>query len=232
MPAPISVVIPTLDAETQLPGCLEALIEALPRGLVREVIVSDGGSGDRTADIADAAGAMLLTGAPGRGAQIARGVAEAQAPWLMILHADSWLAPGWTEAAERHLAEAGGRAGWFRLEFRSPDRAAARVARWANWRARVLGLPYGDQGLLLPRTLLDEAGGVPDFPLMEDVALSRALRGRLIPIPALIRTSADRYHRDGWMRRGARNLWTLARYLAGADPARLAASYASPPSRN
>jgi len=98
------------------------------------------------------------------------------------------------------------------------------VAGWANLRARA-GLPYGDQGLLLPRVLYDAVGGYPDQPLMEDVAIVRALKGQLTVIPARIETSAEKYERQGWVRRGARNLWTLARYRAGVSPERLAQSY-------
>ena len=73
--------------------------------------------------------------------------------------------------------------------------------------------------------LLATVGGVPELPLMEDVALARALRGRMRPLDADVSTSADRYLATGWLRRGARNLWTLALYLAGVDPAKLAAGY-------
>ena len=99
------------------------------------------------------------------------------------------------------------------------------VSRWANLRARAFGLPYGDQGLLIPRALYESVGGYPDIALMEDVAIARALRGKLTTIPATAWTSAERYQRQGWLRRGSRNLMTLTRYLLGADPAKLARSY-------
>ncbi|MEL6338137.1 MAG: glycosyl transferase, partial [Pseudomonadota bacterium] len=79
--------------------------------------------------------------------------------------------------------------------------------------------------LLIHRDALAEIGGIPDIPLMEDVALARALRGRLALLPAMVTTSADRYVAEGWLRRGARNLWTLARFLAGVPPGRLVAGY-------
>jgi hypothetical protein len=60
---------------------------------------------------------------------------------------------------------------------------------------------------------------------MEDVALARSIRGRIALMPLAVTTGADRYARAGWLRRGARNLGTLARYLCGADPDRLAARY-------
>ena len=222
MRAPLSIIIPTLNAGDTLPDCLQALMEGLDRGLIREVVVSDGGSSDATGAIAQAWGAVVLEGSPSRGGQIVRGCTVARGEWLLILHADTVLSRGWAEVAERHMTTT--RAGWFRLRFATGGIAARAVAGWANLRSR-LGLPYGDQGLLLPADLLRRAGGYPDLPLMEDVAVARALRGSLQPLDAYAVTSAVQYERDGWLRRGARNLWTLLRYLGGADPQRLAVAY-------
>ena len=69
------------------------------------------------------------------------------------------------------------------------------------------------------------SAGFRNVPLMEDVAMARALGRRLVPLPVTVTTSAEKYLRDGWLRRGARNLWRLLRYLLGADPERLAARY-------
>lgn len=223
MRAPISIVIPTLNAAAELGPCLAALTEGLQAGLIRELIVSDGGSADGTLALAEAAGAVVVSGPAGRGAQLARGVAAAKGEWLLILHADTRLAPGWSDAVAAHLAGPE-RAGWFRLRFRGGGVPGRIVAGWANLRSR-LGLPYGDQGLLVPAALLARLGGYPALPLMEDVALARRLRGRLAPLASVAETSAARYLAEGWLRRGARNLWLLARYLAGADPVRLAREY-------
>ena len=220
MRAPISVVIPTLNAAASLSDTLEALVEGLDAGLVAELIVSDGGSTDDTKLLADAWGANVIEGAASRGGQLRRGCAAARAPWLLILHADTRLAPGWTEAARAHLQPT--EAGYFRLRFAQGGRW---VAAWANRRAQWFGLPYGDQGLLLPRTLYDRVGGYRDIPLMEDVALARAVRGQLRPIDAVATTSAARYRAQGWVRRGASNLSLLVQFLAGADPERLAQRY-------
>ena len=95
----ISVVIPTLNAEATLGGTLSALVPAAVDGLVREVIVVDGGSGDRTKEIVDQAGARLLVERPERGRQLAAGAARARFPWLLFLHADTVLEPGWEREA-------------------------------------------------------------------------------------------------------------------------------------
>ena len=95
------------------------------------------------------------------------------------------------------------------------------------WRCRVLALPYGDQGLLIARSLLDSVGGVRPMPLMEDVDLVRRLgRARLTALPSAALTSAARWERDGWTRRSARNLACLSLYLAGVPPRLIARLYA------
>lgn len=223
MRAPISIVVPTLNAANRLPACLGSLSEGLQAGLIRELVISDGGSSDGTLSIAQQAGARVVTGAPSRGAQIQRGVQAAGGDWLLVLHADTRLAEGWAEAAMAALSTPG--AYHFRLAFDVVGGMPAMVAGWANLRSRLFHLPYGDQGLLIDRKTLDGAGGYPDLPLMEDVALARRLGARLSALPATAITSAEKYQRQGWLRRGARNLTTLARYFAGADPEALARSY-------
>lgn len=229
MSAPLSVVIPTLNAAGQLPGTAAALIPGLSAGLIRDLVISDGGSTDATCAQAEALGALCLNGAPGRGAQLARGAAAAKGAWLLLLHADTQLSPNWVEAAETHIAQHPGMAGYFRLAFRADGPGARLTAAWGNIRARQFGLPFGDQGLLIHRDQLAAVGGVPNLPLMEDVALARALKGRLRPLPATAHTAATRYLDEGWLRRGSRNLWTQLRYFAGADPDRLAQSYRQRP---
>ncbi|MGR3468093.1 MAG: TIGR04283 family arsenosugar biosynthesis glycosyltransferase [Shimia sp.] len=221
MRAPISVVIPTLNAGAALPLTLACLMEGVEAGLVREVVVSDGGSRDDTRAVAEGVGAVWVSGPPSRGGQIGRGVARAEGAWLLILHADSHLTPGWAEVVGAHLATED--AACFRLRFRAEGLGARWTEGWANLRTRVFGLPYGDQGLLVPSTVLADAGGVPDQPLMEDVALARRLT--ITPLEHTITTSAERYRRAGWLRRGTRNIVTLIRYLLGASPERLAQAY-------
>lgn len=225
MPAPLSIIIPTLDAAHALPATADALLSGATEGLIRDLVISDGGSSDDTQAVAHELGAVWLTGPAGRGGQIGRGVASTDAPWLLLLHADTHLSPGWTDAARDHMNAHPDRAGYFRLAFRDDTRAAQLVAHGANLRSRVLGLPYGDQGLLVSRQLWDHVGGVPDIPLMEDVELARRLKGRLRPLAATAHTSAERYRRDGWGRRVFANLGTLLRYRLGATPESLARRY-------
>lgn len=226
MSAPLSIIIPTRNAAPVIGPTLAALTEGLGEGLVQELILSDGGSEDDIAEVAEAVGARLVTGAPGRGGQLVRGIAAARGAWLLVLHADSVPAPGWAAAVRAHLADHPEQAGYFDLRFDSARWAARWTAGWANLRARVLGLPYGDQGLLIARSLYDRMGGYPEIPLMEDVALADRLgRRHLRPLGHQITTSSARYEAAGWWRRGARNLSTLALYRMGRDPVALSRRY-------
>lgn len=227
MPAPLSIIIPALDAEAVLPVCLAGLMPGLETGLIREVIVVDGGSEDQTRRIADGAGATVLS-APdrGRAAQLRHGVEQARGDWLLFLHADTALSRDWAERAKTHIMERRDAAAVFTLAYRSDHPMAKVVARRANWRARALGLPYGDQGLLVSRKLYTEIGGYPDTPFMEDVQIIRALgKKRISILSAEARTDASKYERDGWRRRSWRNVYLITRYLLGADPEKLAQLY-------
>lgn len=217
----LSVIIPTLNAAGALPACLAALDEARGCGMVDQVVVADGGSRDATVEIARAAGAIVIQSDPGRGRQLAAGAGAAAGDWLLFLHADTRLAPDWAAAARSFMAraESAERAAVFQLAYDEESPAARRVARLANWRARRLGLPYGDQGLLISRGLYEKVGGFADVPLMEDVGLVRRIgRRRLIMLDATAVTSAGRYRRGGWWARPARNLAVLGLYFLGLPP--------------
>jgi rSAM/selenodomain-associated transferase 2 len=217
----ISVIIPTLNAERHLPATLTALVPAAVDGIVRQVIVADGGSTDRTRQIADHAGADLVASDRGRGAQLAQGAAQATFAWLLFLHADTLLEEGWERAAvdfmyQVDFGERPAAAAAFR--FRLDDKGIAPRALEAMVRARcaILRLPYGDQGLLISRRLFDEIGGFKSMPIMEDVDIIRRLgRKRIVMLSADATTSAERYRREGYLKRSLRNQACLTLYSAG-----------------
>ena len=218
----IAIVIPTLNAARSLPGTLAAL-GGLP------VVVADGGSTDGTPELAARLGAAVTRAPRGRGPQLAAGAAAAKASWLLFLHADTRLGEGWREAVSAFLASPGAerRAAHFRFALDEASPPARRLTRAVAWRCRALGLPYGDQGLLIHRDLYVALGGHPPWPLFEDVALVRALgRHRLVVLPAEAITSAARWRRDGWLFRSARNLLCLGLYFAGLPPRLIARLYA------
>jgi rSAM/selenodomain-associated transferase 2 len=226
MSAPVSVIIPTLNAADRLGPTLGAIAEALFEGLIREVILTDGGSNDAIAEVAEASGARLITSPAGRGSQLIAGAVAARGDWFLFLHADTVLQEGWIEAMRSHVSLGPGNAGYFRLRFNSAHPLARLFETWANLRSRMAGLPYGDQGLLIHRALYTRVGGYPAIPLMEDVALARRLSGKLRGLDAVALTSAERYEADGWLTRGWRNLTTLMLYLMGRPPEELAKRYA------
>lgn len=226
MRAPVSVVIPTLDAAGRIGPCLGALGAALCDGIICEVIIADGESSDAIAEVAEAVGARLITAPRSRGSQLAAGARAARGDWLLFLHADSVLPGGWGTAVLAHIAARPDQAGYFDLRFGAPGLAPRLVAGWANLRARLFALPYGDQGLLVRRALYEQVGGYPEIPLMEDVALVRRIgRRRLARLGQAVETSAERYLAEGWLRRGWHNLTTLALHLLGVSPERLARRY-------
>lgn len=226
MRAPISVIIPTLNATPALRDTMLSLMEGLDAGLVRELILSDGGSSDGVEKMADFVGAELITGPAGRGGQLKRGAEAAQGDWLLFLHADTWLPEGWAEETVQHLAKSYDKALVYSLSFREAKGLGARMtARWANLRTKLFDLPYGDQALLMSRELYDEIGGFSDQPLMEDVEIARRLKGKIRLSPLCVQTDPSRYRTSGWWRQGARNLFRLLRYRLGADPLRLSREY-------
>lgn len=173
----ISVVIPTLDAEAVLPDTLSALISATVDGLVREVIVADGGSKDRTCAIADAAGAEVVSSSPGRASQLIAGAARAKHPWLMFLYPQTVLDPGWEREASLFMervdtgrTKLAAAAFCFALDYEGL--APRCIEGLARLRCLALRLPYGDQGLLIPRRLYEQVGGYRER-VREDVDLAR-----------------------------------------------------------
>lgn len=228
MTAPLSIIIPTLNAESGLKSLLPQLMEGVTTGLITEVIFADGGSTDATPTIAQEAGVHLISASKGRGTQLAKGCGAAKGAWLLVLHADSQLPQGWSETISTQMSQSPARAAAFHLAFDSAHPMARISAGWANLRTRLFSLPYGDQGLLIPARLYRKIGGYPDIPLMEDVAIAKPLKGQIDLMPAKITSDAAKYTRDGWLRRGTRNLITFCRYKLGTDPTALVTSYDKP----
>jgi rSAM/selenodomain-associated transferase 2 len=223
----LTVVIPTLNAGARLSATLAAIDEARDTMAV-DVVVVDGGSDDDTIARAEAGGARVVRAARGRGVQLSAGAKEATGRWLLFLHADTTLEPFWSTTVTSFMRGKGNglKAAHFTFALDDASPGARRVEGLANWRARKFGLPYGDQGLLMSRTMYDSLVGYLDLPIMEDVDMVRRIgRSNLVELPATATTSAERYRRDGYWWRPIKNLALLSLYFMGVSPKRLARMY-------
>ena len=222
--------IPTLNAAARLGACLEALVVPAMDGMVRQVIVVDGGSADETLKIADGFGAKILSAPPGRGGQMKAGAAAATGDWLLFLHGDTVLAPGWVDEARFFIEKNVYAGGVFALDFDAKGFAPKLVAAGAMLRTRWGKSPYGDQGLFMSKATYEEIGGYKDMPLFEDVEIVRRLMQLKGPhalhvFASKAVTSARRYEEEGYLRRILKNVLLLTRYQLGASPEKLSKAY-------
>lgn len=227
----LSVVIPTLDEASTLPFLLDDL-RTLRDAVETEIVVVDGGSSDGTVELAERLGANVLSAPPGRGEQLRRGAAFSSGRWMLFLHSDSRLDESAIGAVTRFLAESTeSDFTHFRLRFTESGLFLRAIEIGQTVRERLFGLVYGDQGLVVSRSLYEEAGGYPGWPVMEDVGIIDRLHavGRRQPLNADILTSPRRYREEGPIRAWLRNIRLITRYRMGADADELAAAY--PPRR-
>lgn len=216
----VSIVIPTLNEEERLPACLAA---AQPLGA--ETIVADGGSTDRTRELAAAAGAVVLDAQRGRGIQLHAGAHRASRNTLLFLHADTVLSPEALGAVRLAIDDRAFLAGTFRLRFDNRG-GLYRLYGWFS-RFESVWTSFGDQGILIRRAFYDRLGGFPPWPILEDVGLLRAARRetRVRSLHATVTTSARRYENHGALRTQLRNGIILTRFLLGAPANDLARVY-------
>ncbi len=217
----ISIIMPTLNAADLLAQSAHSLKAASSGGLVKELIIADGGSEDATLEIAKDLNARIVKGKKGRGTQLAAGAKTARSPWLLFLHADTRLEKGWGQAVEAFIQlHDNNTAGYFRFRFDEESLSARSIAFGVALRCRFRKMPYGDQGLLISREFYDKIGGYKNIPIMEDVDLVERIKqtGRLHPIKAAAITSAKRYRKEGYWRRVRRNAKCMAAWRRGASP--------------
>ena len=218
----VSLVVPVLnDAEAAA-----TLLAQVPPTSHVEMLLVDGGY---DVEIDRLAGSRpdvrIIRTAAGRACQMNEGASLSSADWVLFLHADSRLPPGWLTAltsCEPHVI-----GGWFRFALDDPAWQARLIERAVAWRVRLFRLPYGDQGIFVRRRVFESLGGFRELPIMEDVDFVRRLikAGPVRELPLPLATSARRWRRDGWFTRSACNLALLTLYFLGVSPARLARWY-------
>lgn len=225
-PGLISVVIPTLNESPTI----ESLVRALHCDQDLEVIVADGGSCDDTIELAERAGACVVSSSAGRGRQMNAGAAVARGEILLFVHADVQLPPNFANLVRQELAD-GAVAGAFALQLDASS-WGLRLVQWgANLRTRLLQLPYGDQGIFLAAEQFFRMGGFRNWPLMEDFDFCRRLAklGRIACAPAAVTASARRWQQRGVLRTTLINQGCVAGYFLGVPPERLARWYRRKP---
>jgi rSAM/selenodomain-associated transferase 2 len=213
----LSVVVPVLDEAAGIRAALEALAPLRSRG--HEVIVVDGGSSDRTVEIAEGLCDRVLRAQRGRAAQMNAGARVATGDVLVFLHADTRLPPGADQLIPNSSTW-----GRFDVEIEGRHPLLTLVACAMNLRSRLTGIATGDQAIFVRR---DAFPGFPGIALMEDVALSKVLKRR--GAPACLRqrvvTSGRRWESRGVLRT-ILLMWRLRLfYFLGVSPERLARRY-------
>ncbi len=221
----LSIVVPALDEAPIIAAALERLQPIRSKGV--ELIVADGGSGDATAELARPLADRVLVASRGRASQMNAGARLARGEVLLFLHADTTLPPGGAEAALEGLEALGRAWGRFDVTIAGNDPLLAVVAFFMNLRSRLTGIATGDQAIFVRREAFERAGGYPEIPLMEDLALAKALKriSRPLCLRERVLTSGRRWEKRGTLA----TVWLMWRlrlaYFLGADPRRLARRY-------
>jgi rSAM/selenodomain-associated transferase 2 len=220
----LSIVVPVLNEAAIVEEALARLESLRARGA--EVIVVDGGSGDGTPELVAQLADRVVTAPAGRARQMNDGAQSAKGDVLLFLHADTML----PDKADRLIDKAlkGGRQ-WGRFDVRLDGRSRwlPLVAAMMNWRSWLSGIATGDQAIFVRREAFEAVGGFPDIPLMEDIAISGALKrfGRPARIRERVTTSGRRWDENG-LAETILLMWRLRlAFYFGADPGRLAARY-------
>lgn len=225
----ISVIMPVLDEAADIVECLQHLQPLRDRG--HEVIVVDGGSRDDTVALAKPLSDMTVSSPASRATQMNTGARLAGGDLLLFLHADTRLPEAAAQSLCMHMASSRSWCLplWGRFDMRlSGDRQVFRlIEMMMNIRSRLTGVATGDQSIFVDRELFERIGGYPEIPLMEDIALSKALRQHVTPLCLRHRvTSSSRR----WENRGVAStvllMWRLRLYyFLGISPSTLARHY-------
>ena len=222
-PPHISVIVPVLNESAQIQTTLNDFIPLRKAG--HEVIVVDGGSQDTTLEIATPLADKVIQSPKGRAFQMNAGAAAVSGNLLWFVHADTRI----PRNAACILIQASGLRGWGRFDIRLSGRhpLLRLVEGMMCLRSRLTGIATGDQGIFVSRVLFERVGGYPEIPLMEDIALSKALRRIQRPICLKHRlvTSSRRWEKNGIVKT-ILLMWRFRlAYFLGADPADLEKRY-------
>jgi rSAM/selenodomain-associated transferase 2 len=220
----LSIIVPTLNEADGINAAMSALRPLRERGA--EVIVVDGTSDDRTADLARPYCDRLLLAPRGRAAQMNAGAAAAQGQILLFLHADTRL-PGDADQLIRDGLSCNRIWGRFDVRIAATHPLLRVVAVLMNIRSRLTGIATGDQAIFVDRDAFAAVGGFPDIPLMEDIVLSQRLKrlGWPLCLSTPVVTSGRRWEAHGVVRTIVL-MWRLRlAFFLGTKPTQLARRY-------
>ncbi len=219
----ISIIIITLNEEELIDGILLLL-----RGISDiEIIVSDGGSIDRTCRVAGKYTNKVIRGERGRGVQLNAGAALATGDILWFLHADSIPPLNFKYHIFNTLEKPGVAGGAFTLEIDSNLSSLKFITKVVSLRSMLSRIPYGDQGLFVKREVFEKVNGYKNIPLMEDIDFGMRLKkeGRIEILKQKIKTCARAWERDGVMRTTLRNWGYVTLFFMGYSPQKLYERY-------
>ena len=221
VPAPVSVVIPSLNEQQRIGAAIDSAYAAG----AAEVIVADGGSSDETIRAAESHRARIVLGQKMRARQLNRGAEAATQPSLIFLHADTLLPAGAAAAAHGALQHAA--FGGFRLRFAERALKLHLAAAMINLRTAMTRCPWGDQAQFVRRDDFLRDGGFREIPIMEDYELATRMksRGRPAILPLTVITSGRRFLDKGVLKTAAINWRIVIAYRMGTDPEELTKMY-------
>lgn len=228
-PCSIAMIVPVLDESQRIVAALERLRRDFPGC---ELVVVDGGSADDTAALASPY-ARVLQSAPGRARQMNAGAQATSSEVLWFVHADTEIDPDALDQIRAALADERTVGGGLSLRFDRRSVGLDYLAWSSNQRARYLHWIFGDQAMFVRRRAFDALGGFPELPILEDLELSRRLRGlgHLTVIEATSTASARRFVEHGTWPMIAFMQYLKALYFLGVDPEVVRRRYvAGPPS--
>ena len=221
----VSVVIPALNEGSLIADC----VERAWRAKADEVIVVDGSSADTTRQLAEQAGARVMIAAKGRATQQNAGATLATGDILLFVHADCTLGRHCISQIRTTMTSSEFGYGCFRQRIMAKGVKYRALELGNDLRARVLQMPYGDQGIFIRKDLFDEIGGFAEFRLMEDAIIANELRRRTRPaiLQGPIQVDARRWEKHGVVQQTFRNLLLTFAWRMGVHPDRLAKYYES-----
>ncbi len=219
-----TIVIPTLNEEAEIEACLIRLQGLREEGF--EVIVVDGGSIDKTAQLIEGLCDQYISARGGRAAQMNAGARKAKGKFIYFLHVDTQLPENFSELIPTIKTDT---YCWGRFDVKLSGKhwSFRIIESMINLRSRLTGIATGDQVMFVLQKLFREAGGFPEIALMEDIAMSRMLKNICSPLclRQKVLTSSRRWEKHGIASTILKMWWLRFSYYIGVDPVRLARQY-------